>query len=311
MVDRYPTAAAFLAATRSGEIPEMLHDNKQNAMWVDIGRPLLNIMTKEYGLDIRDYYAAGDGFGLMLQNITDHEFDTDDKGPITAFQNNQKQMPEVGRKAFNKFAVQYVKALKEYIASKRHVEEQHEQESAEQQRQADLKERQATEEQRKHKEAMEARLASQKAEDDAKDRRLADEQRKQQELKDARQASLKAEDDIKAAAVTDAVNKAKEARKQKLAEIVASPAYKQWEAALIVQQGEKMISDAQSALDHDAAVQRESGVTNLAERRAAGEQMVAGKSLVETAFEAYKKQGGKAITPKDVVAGSDPAANYR
>ena len=248
MVDRYPTTAAFLAATRNGEIPEMLHQKGPLAGAV-LARPVLNILLNEYGLDAKEYKVnngRGIFLGVMLQNLTDHEFNVDDRRPINEFQDHQKGVPVALRDTFNKFAVQYDNALKEYVAAIQ---------------------KQATEEQRKR--------------------------------------------DIEAAVAANALAKTNKVRQDKLAEILASPDYKQWEAAKIVQQGEKMISNAQLRLDHDDAVQRESGVTDLAARRAAGEQMVTGKKMVETAFGTYKKLGGKASNPNEVVAGSDPAAEYR
>lgn len=247
MVDRYPTAAVFLAATRSGEIPKMLHQTSANA-GANFGPPLLNILVKEYGLgtkEYKDYHYTGrlgTWFGWMLQNLTDHEFNLEDKMPLYYFREHQEEVPEALRNVFNKFAVQYDGALKEYVASVQQKE----------------------------------KLAG-----------------------------------IEERTRDDSTKKARVARERKLAEVFASSAYKQWEAAFQVQKGEELISNAQRMLDHDDAVQRESGVTDLAARRAAGEQMVAGKSLVETAFGSYRELGGKAATAKEVVAGSDPAADYR
>ena len=310
MVQRYPTAAAFLAATRSGEIPEMFRDRSQSA-WDQLGQPLLNILQRQYGLGINRYDASAGVFGVMLQDITRHEFDRDDKYSLAEFQNYQQSMAVEGRNAFNKFAVEYIAAVKDYLVSKSVAE-------TEKKHQEQLASVKAADEERMQNKQRALVDSEKQLKQAAADQQTADERhkaeediRQKKEVVDAKTASLKAEDDIRDAAMKTALAKAKKVRQDKLAEIVASPAYKTWEAALVVQQGEKMISNAQRVLDHDDAVQRESGVTNLAERRSAGEQMVAGKSLVETAFEIYKKQGGKAATPKEVVAGPDPAADYR
>ena len=90
-----------------------------------------------------------------------------------------------------------------------------------------------------------------------------------------------------------------------------SPAYKIWQAALQIDEGQKMVKTGQKALDHDDAVERESGVVDLSARRAAGEQIVAGKRLIEQAFSTYKQLGGTARTPDAVRAGPDPAQEYR
>jgi hypothetical protein len=102
-----------------------------------------------------------------------------------------------------------------------------------------------------------------------------------------------------------------QARKQKLDEILASNDYKLWEASLDVETGLSRIKMGQRTLDHEDAVGRESGVANLSARHKAGEDIVAGKRLVENAFITYQKLGGKATGPKDVHAGRDPAADYR
>lgn len=297
----YSTAQALFDATRSGEVVKKLRGGDLRYQ-SNLGKSVLLILQKEYKLDPQRMLGNASGhedvFGWLTQRLTDFEFPGGKKEIAETFQRQLNDLfggPNApgsyrfddrkfddSRAIFNKFAGQYVAAVKAYIAATQRNEEQRQNELAKQQ----------------HEAAMQERLAAQ-------------ERSKQKEMSDARLASQQAEDDIKAKAVASALDKAKEARKQKLSEILTSPAYKQWEAALVVQQGEKMISNAQNVLDHDDAVQRESGVTNLSERRAAGEQMVAGKSLVETAFGDYKKLGGKAITPKDVVAGPDPAADYR
>ena len=310
MVQRYPTAAAFLAATRNGEIPEMFRDRSQSA-WDQLGQPLLNILQRQYGLGIHGFDASAGVFGIMLQDITRHEFDREDKYSVAEFQDYQQRMDVKGRDAFNKFAVEYIAAVKDYLAAKSvaETEKKHQEQMA--------SDKAADEERMQNKQRAlmdsERQLKQAAADEQTADTRHKAEEdlRQKKEAVDAKTASLKAEQDIKDAALKDALAKAKEARKQKLAEAVASPAYKMWEAALQVEQGEELISNAQNVLDHDNAVQRESGVTNLSERRAAGEQMVAGRTLVETAFKSYKKAGGKATTPKEVVAGPDPAADYR
>jgi Tfp pilus assembly protein PilX len=130
-------------------------------------------------------------------------------------------------------------------------------------------------------------------------------------LTNAQAASQKAEEDTKTSAAKDAREAQAKAREQKLKECMESPAYKLWQASLKVEQGERMISGAQKTLDHDDAVVQESGIADLASRRRAGQDIVAGKTLVEDAFAAYKKLGGTASSPEEVKAGPDPCQEYR
>ncbi len=301
----YPTSTSFLAATKDGEIPEMLLKGNEAINASSVGSTVSNILQKEYGLDPNNLYGGipNQMFGFLMIFLTKYELDNHDQQSLRAFQKSQdKLFGRVGdgnrefgnsRAAFKKFATEYSKAVTEYVVSKQRGKEQ--QQAALEQQQA-LVAQQNAETQRKAEEA--GRKADEKT-------------RQEKKLSDAQAASAKAQHDIQAKAMQEAMEKQDNLRAQKLNGCLASPAYKLWEASLQVQQGEEMITNAQRALDHDDAVQRESGVTDLAARRAAGERIVAGKDLVKNTFELYKKLGGTAATPEKVVPSPDPAAQYR
>ena len=184
--------------------------------------------------------------------------------------------------AFDSFAKDYARTLREYIASKKEREEQQIAAETERQRQADM--------------------ATQKAQE---------ERRQSMAVANAKAASMRAEEDTRAAAVAEAMAAQAKVHEQKLQEVLASPAYKIWQVSLQIEEGQRMIKTGQQVLGYDDAVKRESGVVDLSIRRAAGERVVAGKRLVEQAFSTYKQLGGTARTPDDVRAGPDPAQEYR
>jgi len=300
----YPTSAAFLAATKSGEIPELLlHTQVHNGRTEEseykqqldaFKRSLMQIMEKECGINIKDTSPNWKGSCYFtFVNIVAFELNKGrDQGKSAAdwFQGNRKYVSgDISAKSFaayDSFLKEYSKAVKEYAIKKQDQTEQHQATVEKDKQQADAVERQAE----------------------------AEREQKAKQLKaaeDARKASIAAEEAVKAEAVKEARAAQQEDRAKKLGECLESPAYKIWQASLRVATGVKMIRDAQTLLAHDNAVARESDVSNLAERRKAGEDMVTGKILVEKSFAEYKKVGGTASTPEEVVPGPDPAAQYR
>ena len=206
--------------------------------------------------------------------------------------------------AFDSFAKDYARTLREYIASKKEREEQQIAAETERQRQADMATQKAEEERRQAMAIVNAKAATARTEEDAK-------QRQTMAAANAKVASIQAEEEMRAAAVRGAIAAQEKVREQKLQEILASPAYKIWQTSLQIEEGQRMIKTGQQVLGYDDAVKRESGVVDLSIRRAAGERVVAGKRLVEQAFSTYKQLGGTARTPDDVRAGPDPAQEYR
>lgn len=243
--DKYSTSAAFLSATKSGEIPKLALKRSD----VPMGHWVNEIIKNEYKVAIPDK----PGFiGIMIELITKYELEQDKNGRharhyqdefrrqrayVLKRSNNPKYVD-----ALDSFLKLYVNAVRESVAI---------------------------------------------------------------------MAANRAEDEIKASATKQAVEEQMQIRKQKLQEIQDSPNYKIWLAALQVEQGFKLIAEGQKALEHQDAVETESGVVNLTSRRAAGDRVVAGKSLVKQAFETYKKRGGTVQTPEEVHAGPDPAKEYR
>jgi hypothetical protein len=251
----YATASAFLADTKNGVIPEMLHRQHGSSTEQALGSSLVGILEKEYHFDFKRTYSDGKTYLLtgLLVSLTRIEMDHQEYLPKVYSSDEDRLFGAVGarppftdsRAAFDTFAAEYVKAVKEYMVQK---------EDATQQRTA------AREEQRNK---------------------------------------------------AVAAQKEAEERRQKRNAIFASPEYKLWLASRKVAQGGKMIQTAQAKLDHDDAVTRESGVSDLAARRAAGEQMVMGKKLVDDGFREYKELGGTAASPDKVIPGPDPSAAYR
>ena len=224
---------------------------------------------------------------------TERENTKESKHAADCFQNNRKilseHIPAKSLEIFDSFAKEYSKAVKAYVILKQDKEEQAKAAAEKLKKQEDAAERQAQAEREKKK-------------DLAKQQNAAEE---------SRIASLTAEEATKAKAIQKARAAQQEERAKQLAECLESPAYKLWQASLEVVAGKQMIQKAQSLMDHDNAVTRESNVSDLAERRVAGEDIVAGKRLVAKAFADYKQLGGTANTPEEVVPGPDPAAQYR
>lgn len=303
----YPTSAALMAATKSGEIPEKIV-NWADPLTNQVGRSLIVILHNQYGIAPNEFrnqtYVT---CGLLLANITGWEL-KHDKDAFNAYSANRRSLseecPAKFMEAMDSIAKEYAKSVKEYVALKTDREDQRQ--AADAQRVRDQK---ATDEQAD--EARRIKQATAKAHDDAIGKQAEQERMQNKTIADARVASINEADKIQADAKTSAMQAMAAEHKQKLNEVLASPAYKLWRVSLEIQAAEQIIQKAQEALDHDDAVSNESGVTDLTARRHAGEMMVAGKKLADNSFAAYKQLGGSAKDPSEVVPGPDPAEAYR
>jgi len=280
----FATKAEILSATKSGTVAEMLLKDSNTAA---IGNSVVGILQRDYGADTKGLHRnAGFMCGLLLSNVTNYEMKEHDASSAASYEHNHKMLagenPEKFVRAFDQFTIDYGKAVREYIVAKKGDAENQAAVLVDKQRQI---------------------ASSEKKEEE--------ERRMKKAVADAQAASQSAADEIKTAAAKEAMAAQATKRDQKLQQCLASDEYKLWQAALKVQQGNQMVVNAQKVLEHDDAVKKESGVTDLAARRAAGEEMVAGKSLVEDAFAVYKQLGGKAATPSEVIPGPDPCQAYR
>lgn len=287
---KYSTSAAFLSATRSGEIPEALQNSDIiSPVFEAVGQSVIAILRNEYRVPKPD---SGNDIasicGWALSALTKYELAGGQGDELAStFQERRKQLSD-GQggprflEAFDSLSKNYARAVKESIVLKQEVQERRLAAEAEKQRQADM--------------------ATQKAQQ---------ERRQTMAVANAKAASIRAEEDMRATAVAEAMAAQAKIHEQKLQEVLASPAYKIWQVSLQLEEGMRIIATGQRILDHDDAVQRESGVVDLSARRAAGERIVAGKRLVDPAFATYKQLGGTALTPGEVRAGSDPAKEYR
>ncbi|MEQ1858435.1 MAG: hypothetical protein ABMA13_00710 [Chthoniobacteraceae bacterium] len=292
---RFSTVAALLDATRSGDVPGSLNSSDPatgNRYQRGVGASVLAILQKQNLLPKTSVrHDTASMIGLMFVNISQYELSghKDEHAP-QSFRNNWKLFCELHRADENpQFRDQldlifkeYSQAVQESLILKKERDDQRMAESAVQQREADLSVQRMSE------------TAAQK-----------------KAVVDAQAASKRAEDDARALAVQGAMQAQAEVRKKKLEAMLASPAYKLWRASLQVEEGIRLITKGRSELAAQTAVERESGVVDLAARRAAGERVYAGKRLVEQAFESYLQLGGEAATPEEVKAGADPAAEYR
>jgi hypothetical protein len=296
----YPTKESFLAATKTGEIPLLLIDDHTDTVKVaPFNRSIGAILLNQYGITTDGFRRSDtlDSCWNLFKFISKYEIEGPDtkkgKEAATYFQTTRTwfidMMPPKALEALDSLIKEYSKAVKAYLVLKQDQAEQ----------------RQVAAEKVKQKEVASERQAQ--LERDKK----KDLGKQQKAIEDARNASLAAEEATKAEAIKDARDAQEKDRATKLQEFMQSPPYKLWQASLKVVAGLQMIQKAQNVLNHDNAVTRESDVSNLTERRAAGEDIVAGKRLVEKAFADYKRLGGPSATPEEVVPGPDPAAQYR
>jgi len=293
----YPTLDSFLSASKSGDIPLLLiseHGAGDKARCIE--RSIGAILANQYGVTTEGFrWDTLFSSTLLFLNISEYEIEGPDtqngKWAAAAFQDNRKRLieqkiPSKALEALDALTKEYSKAVKAYVIQKHDNEEQAKASAEKVKQQSEAMERQAQ--------------ASQE-----------EKTRKVKAAEDARKASVAAEETTKAKAIQRARAAQQEERAKQLADCLESPSYKLWQVSLEVEAGVQMIRKAQGILNHDNAVARESNVTDLAERRSAGEEIVAGKRLVATAFADYKKLGGTASTPEEVVPGPDPAAQYR
>ncbi len=287
----YETSAAFLKATRSGEIPELIKTlgYETESLDGDIGVPVVAILRKEYR--VIDPKGALSHYEWWCKKaitfLTAYELDGNDEKRVVAFQDAREHMShgDAGAGfvvAFDSFAKDYSKSVRENLANKKKAEQEQGQTMA----------------------VANAKAATALAEEDAKQYQTMAATR-------AKAASIQAEEETKAAAIRGAIAAQEKIREQKLKDALDSPPYKIWQVSLQIEAGLRMVEEAKQILGKDDAVVRESGVTDLVMRRAAGERVVAGKTLVEQAFATYKQLGGKALKPEDVRATEDPAMKYR
>ena len=288
----YETSAAFFKATRSGEIPQLIKSSGYETITLDgdIGAPVVAILQREYR--ITDPKGALTHYEWNCKKaitfLTKYELEGEmDEKLIAAYQKARENLShgESGPgfiEAFDSFAKDYAKNIKEYIANKKEFEEQRLASETENQRQADM--------------------AAQKGQE---------ERRQAMAAANAKAASIRAEEELRMAATKEAIATQEKIREQKLREVLDSPAYKIWQVSLKIEEGLRMVEQGKQIIGKDDAIGRESGVTDLSIRRAAGERIVAGKGLVEKAFVTYKQLGGTAGRPEGVKAGSDPARDYR
>lgn len=280
----FTTKAEFLSETKSGKLPEALMGPFKR---VEIGNAVIGILQREYHVETKGLRRdAGSMCGLLLSNLTKYEIENHDQGSVDSYHRNHKmwsgEVPAQVIKAFDQLAIEYAQAVRESMVARKGAEENQAAMLADKQRQIAASEKQAEE-----------------------DRRM------KKVVADAQTASQNAAAEIKTAAAKEAMEAQAKGREQKLQQCLASDEYKLWQAALKVQQGYHMVVKGQKVLEHDDAVKKESGVSDFAARRSAGEEMVAGKSLVEDAFAVYKKLGGKAASPAEVNPGPDPCQAYR
>ena len=290
---KWPTPQAFLEATRSGEIPELVLSDKRGDREA-VGRSVRAILQTEAKSDLSELRSdAPQTMGFLLMYVTEYELSGQKEerwakefshqiGGLTGGGPKYEPSKLEIHEAFTSFAKDYAVAVREYINSKKQREDEREVAESTRQRKEALAQAQMEEERLKIKEAAEAKVASEQAE------------------QDARLSSVK-----------KAMDEQTEARKQKIKEVESSDAYQLWLASLRIEEGLRMISAGNAGLAKDDAIQRESGVSDLAVRRQAGDQIVAGKQMVEKAFATYRELGGTAPTPEEVKAGPDPAAEYR
>lgn len=293
-----PSFSSFdtlLTATRSGEIPRGLTSSDpgvQGSYRSGVGRSVATILRTRNVLPKEvTRYDTGSSLGLLFLNLTAVEVaNRNNESALNSFKNNWAQFCDYHRlnehpslrDELDTMFKQYSQAVRESLILTKEKDDRRIAQQAEMQRQTDLNVQRAGEE-----------AAQRKA------------------VADAQAASRKMEDQIRSTATQQAMQAQADAKKMKLAEVQASKPYKLWEVSLQVEQGVRMIEEGEKQLAIEDRIEKESGVSDLAARRNAGERVAAGKLLTERAFRAYQELGGTAPTPQEVKAGADPAAEYR
>jgi hypothetical protein len=299
----FEDAAAFLAATKNGEVPEKLISGRDlsYAEAKHIGSSIKAVLIKDYGVQpdgMRQGTGAETHLAYALRYLTLYENTPENSAAEKERMKSQfqKQIDEMfgkegdrynpyhadSRAAFIKFAKDYTAALKEYRVA--------EDRSQQKQRLAD---------------------AEQKRRENEEERKVQEQLRLEKESVDAKLASDAAAEEIRIGAENEALAKQAEEKRQKLEAVLDSKDYQLWKQTLRVSQALQMIEEGQKVIGYEGAVAAESTVSDVAALRQAGEKIVAGRELLRNAFAAYKELGGTAATPQEVEVGPDPAEPYR
>lgn len=271
----YTTSAAFFADTKNGKIPEQLSNNSADPrcylMDQPLGRSILAIIEKESSVKWNDIGQDKAGTCGEILQYLSN-YEMTNHDPGAA-----QRFKDYRKRldAPQDFKLAFDNFLKEYAGIT-----------------------QAYLDAKQH--AIAARQHEANAEEQA-----------QEDVANAQAAAEKEATDMQEEVADKARAAVREARQKKLDAILASPAYQIYLSALKIEEGEKLINKAQTALNYDDKVTANSGVSDLALRRSAGEEMEAGKKIVDDEFPSYQKLGGTATTPADVHAGPDPGADYR
>lgn len=291
----YASIQAIMAATRSGILPQMLTSEDSVTQFryrKGVGKSMLAILQQQNLFPKESLrHDTADLIGLLFVNISKAEMSGGkDKNAPEAFKNNWKRLgedcnfpshPQL-RANLENIIRDYSQAVKQVYILQEEGENQRIAANLEKERQAN-----------------------------AEAQRMKDASAEREAVANAARASRKAEDEIRADAVRQGMEAQAELKQKKREEILSSSEYKLWKSAVQVEEGLKMVARGRAQLAAQIAIERESSVADLTARRAAGEQVAAGKLLVERAFELYRSLGGEAATPEDVKAGPDPAAAYR
>ena len=299
----FEDAQAFFTATKDGRITEKLvsGNDLDHAAAKPIGNSIKAILIKDYGVKpdrIRPGVGTDTTLAYALRWLTLYENAPEDSAAEKERLKSlfQKQIDEVfgregdrynpyygdSRAAFVRFAKDYTSALNDHKLAEVRSQQERRLVDADQKRRAQEEERKVQEQLRLEKEAVDAKLASQAE-----------------------------ADKIRLDAESEALAQQAKEKQEKLEAVLQSEEYGLWKQSLRVTQALQMIEEARGVLALDTAVAAKSGVSNLIDRRQAGEKMVAGEELLKNAFAAYKELGGPAATPGEVELGPDPAEPYR
>lgn len=299
----FEDAAAFLSATKNGEVPEKLVSgvDLHPTAAKQIGNSIKAVLIKDYGVQpdgMRQGTGAETYLAYALRYLTLYENTPENSAAEKERMKSQfqRQVDEMfgkegdrynpyhadSRAAFVKFAKDYTAALKEHKVAEERSQQDQRLADAEQKRRENEEERKAQEQLRLEKEAVDAKLASE----------------------------AEAEN-IRIGAEKEALDNQAEEKRQKLEAVLESKDYQLWKHSLRVSQALQMIEEGQKVIGYEAAVVAESSVRDNVALRQAGEKIVAGRELLRNAFAAYKELGGTAATPQEVEVGPDPAEPYR
>ena len=202
--DPYPTSAAFMAATKTGEIPVLML-NIEPVKQSYIGRSVITILHNEYKVDTTGLRNDTDtSCATLLSNITKYEMEGHKEVVAQIFQSNRKSLANECSKSFiesfDLFAKRYATWVRESITLKKDQEDQ-----------------------------VKIAEAKRVRDEAAKEKRADDERQQKKAIADAKLASQQAADEIQATATKEALDAQAKARELKLKETLESNAYKLWE----------------------------------------------------------------------------------